>query len=456
MTAIHAARFRFVSCSALALLACCFLPVVEAGAGPRPNLVLIMVDDFGYECVGANGGTSYQTPHLDRLAATGMRFEHCYVQPLCTPTRVQLMTGQYNVRNYTHFGHLDRQQITFAHLLQRAGYATCIAGKWQLGREMSLPGHFGFDSFCLWQLTRRPPRYANPGLEIDGREVDFTQGEYGPDIVNRYALDFIAKHRDQPFLLYYPMMLTHAPFQPTPDSPDWDAQAVGEQVHQHQRHFGEMVTYADKLVGSVVSKLDELGLRDNTLLIVLGDNGTKLGVASRMGANQVVGGKGTSKLTGTHVPLIVNWPHVVPAGRVSGDLIDSTDFLPTLCEAAGATIPEDQKLDGQSFLPQLRGERGKPRSWIYCWYSRNGGAAAEAEFAMNQRYKLYRDGQLFDLQHDVDEQTPLATVARGSAAESAGELLSSALTRFDGARPGAIAAQGGPPEGSPRAGKGND
>ena len=437
----------------LLLMACYCLLATDARAASQPNVVLIMVDDFGYECVAANGGTSYRTPHLDKLAAGGMRFEHCHVQPLCTPTRVQLMTGLYNVRNYTHFGHLERGQTTFAHLFKRAGYATCIAGKWQLGRDMSLPGHFGFESYCLWQLDRRPPRYANPGLEIDGREVDFSHGEYGPDVVNTYALDYIARHKDQPFFLYYPMMLTHAPFQPTPDSPDWDPKAIGEQVNQSEKHFGDMVTYADKLVGTVVAALDKHGLRDNTLLIVLGDNGTKLGVPSQMGERTVVGGKGTSKLTGTHVPLIVNWPSVVAAGRVSGDLIDSTDFLPTICAATGVAVPMDLHLDGHSFLPQLRGERGDPRQWIYCWYGRDGGPTAEAEFAMNQRYKLYRDGTLFDLQKDPGELAPLSTATVGDDAASAQKLLGSALGRFRDARPTAIAAQGGPPEGTARAKK---
>jgi arylsulfatase A len=132
-----------------------------------------MADDFGYECIGANGSTSYQTPHIDKLAATGMRFEHCYSQPLCTPTRVQLMTGQYNIRNYVRFGLLDPKQTTFAHLFKQAGYTTGIVGKWQLGGGFDGPKHFGFDEYCLWQLTRRPPRFANPGLEINGKEIDY-------------------------------------------------------------------------------------------------------------------------------------------------------------------------------------------------------------------------------------------------------------------------------------------
>ncbi len=144
-----------------------------------PNIILIMADDFGYECVTANGGESYKTPNLDRLAAGGMRFEHAHSQPLCTPTRVQLMTGKYNVRNYLNFGTLVRTETTFGHLFQKAGYATGVCGKWQLGREPDSPQHFGFDEALLWQHTCRPPRYANAGLELNGVEKEYPEGATG-------------------------------------------------------------------------------------------------------------------------------------------------------------------------------------------------------------------------------------------------------------------------------------
>jgi arylsulfatase A len=175
----------------------------------KPNIVLIMADDFGYECVSANGGQSYKTPNLDRLAASGVRFEHCHVQPLCTPTRVQLMTGRYNIRNYLNFGTLPRNEVTFGQLLKQSGYVTGICGKWQLGKEVDSPQHFGFDEALLWQHTRRPARYANPGLEYNGKEVEYPLGSYGPKIINDFAIDFASRHKDRPFLLYYPMMLTH-------------------------------------------------------------------------------------------------------------------------------------------------------------------------------------------------------------------------------------------------------
>jgi arylsulfatase A len=394
-----------------------------------------MADDFGYECVGANGGESYQTPHLDTLAATGMRFERCYVQPLCTPTRVQLMTGLYNVRNYANFAAIDRGATTFAHLLKRAGYVTAVAGKWQLGRGKKLPQRLGFDESCLWQHTRRPPRYANPGLEYNGDERDFSNGEYGPDLVNDFACDFITRHKERPFLLYYPMILTHGPFQPTPDSADWDPDVRGERRRRDVKHFADMVTYMDMLIGRLTAKLDELGIRENTLVIFLGDNGTGREITSQFKGQSYPGGKGRANARGMHVPLIANWPGRVPAGHVNSDLISSTDFLPTLCEAAGAKLPSSLAADGQSFLPQLLGQKGQPREWIYCWYARNGGPTATAEFAMSVRHKLYRDGEFFDLSADPFEERPLDLRDLSSENTEAARALGLVLEQYAGARP---------------------
>ncbi|MBI5757739.1 MAG: sulfatase-like hydrolase/transferase [Planctomycetales bacterium] len=419
-------------CLTIAASACSQLGAAETRP---PNLILIMADDFGFECVTANGGQSYQTPNLDKLAATGMRFEHCYVQPLCTPTRVQLMTGLYNVRNYIEFGLLDPQATTFAQQLKRAGYATGITGKWQLGRGKELPRHFGFDESFLWQHTRRPPRYANPGLELNGEEKNFDNGEYGPKLVNDFALDFVTRPKERPFFLYYPLMLTHDPFQPTPDSVDWAPQARGENVNRNVKHFADMTVYMDRMIGQLLAKLDELRLRENTLVIFLGDNGTSPSVTSRFKGEPYQGGKGSGTARGTHVPLIANWAGRIPAGRVNSDLIASTDFLPTLCEAAGATIPESLPLDGRSFLPQLLGQKGQSREWLYCWYARNGGPQASIEFAMSTSHKLHRDGRFFDLRADpFEKQAHPVTKLTGADAEAA-RKLQVALDQFTNARP---------------------
>jgi arylsulfatase A len=405
------------------------------GAARKPNLILILADDLGYETIGANGGTSYRTPVLDKLAATGVRFTHCYAQPLCTPTRVQLMTGLYNVRNYINFGQMDTNAVTFANLLKRAGYATCMVGKWQLGRDVDLPKKFGFDEYYLWQHTRRPPRYANPGLEINGVEKNFRKGEYGPDLISDYALDFMARTKERPFFLYYSMLLTHAPYQPTPDSQTWDPNARGERANIAKENFADMVTYMDKLIGKLVAKLDELGLRENTLILFLGDNGTGKGTRSMMGKREVAGGKGTTTAAGMHVPLIANWPGHIRAGNVCSDLVDTTDFLPTLIEAAGESLPANPEVDGRSFLPQLRGDKGRPREWVYSWYSpRQGTDTTVREFAFNEHFKLYRSGEFFDLSKDVQEKNPLEVGALAGKAAGAAKLLRRALDQFQDAR----------------------
>lgn len=378
----------------------------------KPNIVLIMADDLGYECLGCYGSTSYKTPVLDELARTGIRFDHCYSQPLCTPSRVQLMTGQYNFRNYKAFGMLDPTETTFAHLLKRSGYATCVVGKWQLyGSSIerpeargkgAYPAQTGFDEHCLWQVERRDSRYRDPLIVENGTYRDDLKDRYGPDVFCDYALDFIERKKSEPFLLYFPMALVHSPCVPTPDSADW---AEGKD-EGNIKYFPDMVAYMDKVVGRIVAKLDRLGLRDNTLVLFVGDNGTARGLRSRLGDKVILGGKGLTTDAGTHVPFVANWNDTIPAGKVCDDLIDFTDFLPTLVEVAGTEAPGDLVLDGRSFLPQLRGEKGTPREWVFCHYFRNPGDPVK-RFARDKRWKLYQNATLFDLQADPLEEKPI-------------------------------------------------
>ena len=415
---------------------------VSADAPQRPNIVLILADDMGYECVGANCGTSYTTPSLDLLAREGMRFTHCYSQPICTPSRVQIMTGIYNHRNYLRFGLLDPGATTFAQLFQRAGYKTCVAGKWQLLGGAEGPGRFGFDEYCLWQVMVRGSRYPNPVIEQNGKVIRFTNGEYGPDVVSDYICRFMERHRAEPFLVYYPMILPHWPFEPTPDSEEWDPKAEGVLDGEGDtKYFSDMVHYTDKMVGKIAKKIEELGLKKKTLILFTTDNGTERGIRSKIGDRVVLGGKGRTTDAGTHTPLIAAWPGVIPAARVSDDLLDFSDFLPTLCEAAGIEVPSDLAVDGRSFLPQLRGERGNPREWVYCWYARNGGRSGQ-QFVRDQRFKLYGDGRFFDVAKDPDEERdleshpPLSDDARLVHAK-----LTAAMERFKDTRPKYMEAQ---------------
>ncbi len=402
------------------------------GSTTKPhNVILIMADDMGYECVSANGGESYKTPNLDRLAANGMRFEHCYSQPICTPSRVQIMTGIYNSRNYVRFGLLAEDAYTFGNLARQAGYATCVVGKWQLEGGFDAPYHFGFEEYCLWQLTRRPGRYPNPGLEINGKEVDYSNGEYGPDIVSNYLLDFVERHQDERFFAYYPMILPHWPFEPTPDSPDWDPASKGVlQGHGDPKYFDDMVAYTDKIVGRIARKLKELGLRENTLLLFTGDNGTAREITSVLNGRKVQGGKGTMTDAGTRVPFIASQPGFVPSGEVNGDLIDFSDFFPTLAGITGAHIPDRLNLDGVSFAAELQGEETNRREWSYSWYFRNGEPSDRwegGEYARTRRFKLYLDGRFYDIANDPEEEHPLEIGNIGSETKRIRRMLRKVL-----------------------------
>ncbi len=388
-----------------------------------------MADDLGYECLGCYGSKSYKTPVLDKLAATGMRFEHCYSQPLCTPSRVKIMTGQYNFRNYVNFGVLDPKQKTFGHLLKNCGYATCVVGKWQLygsvnqGAEVrgtgSMPVQAGFDEHCLWQVKDRGSRYKDPVMVQNGKRRDDLQGRYGPDVSCDYALDFIERHKTGPFLLYFPMAIVHSPFEPTPDSEDW-----GKKTKKNTKYFADMVAYMDKIVGRIVGKLSELGLRENTLVLFVGDNGTDKSIRSKMADRVIRGDKGNTTDGGTHVPMIANQPGVVPAGKVNGDLVDFSDFVPTFVEAAGTEIPSDIPVDGRSFLPQLRGEKGNPREWIFCHYDPRWGKNKMRRFVRDKRWKLYASGELYDVPADTLEKNPNPS---GPEAAEAGKRLQAVL-----------------------------
>jgi arylsulfatase A len=375
-------------------------------ADGKTNVVLIMGDDLGYECLNCYGGTSYKTPNLDKLAADGMRFDNCFANPLCTPSRVQLMTGKYNHRNYKKFGELDLKEKTFAHYFKDAGYATAIAGKWQLGGGEKGPHQAGFDEYCLWQVfegNSRGSRYADPKIHLNGKLLEDTKDKYGDDVFCDFLSGFMEKNKQKPFLAYYPMCLPHEPFEATPDSTP---------KKFPKQYFPDMIAYMDKVVARLVKKLDDLGLRKNTLILFTGDNGTSLQITSEMKGKKVKGGKSLTTDNGMHVPLIANWSGTIAPGKVNTDLIDLTDFLPTMLEAANLKAPA---LDGRSFLPQLKGQKSTPREWIFCHYDPEKGGIKPARFAFDHKWKLYDDGRLFDRAADIDESQPI----KADAAEAA-------------------------------------
>lgn len=408
-----------------------------------PNILLMLADDLGYEALGCYGGASYQTSNLDRLASTGVRFTHAYSLPLCTPTRTQLLTGKYTFRNWRAFGVLDPAERTLGHWMQQAGYRTAIAGKWQLfsynppeyepewrGKGM-LPEQSGFDEFSLWHAHHtetKGSRYADPVIYENGRYRDDTRGKYGPDLFCDFLCRFLERNARRPFFALYSMVLTHGPFEPTPSSPEW---RTGDRFAANPRFFTDMVRYMDLEIGRLVECLEALGLRERTLILFTSDNGSPREITSQLGARSIRGGKGLPTDAGTRVPLIANWKGTASEGRVLDDLIDSTDFLPTLFEAAGAGLPLGVTLDGRSFLPRLLGERGNPREWLFFHHDPRPGWDKERyrleRWARDRRFKLYEDGRFYDVERDPDEQRPLGPENLAPAARQARERLAQVL-----------------------------
>ena len=379
---------------------------------PRPNVILIMADDVSYDHFGSYGSDYFSTPHLDKLARKGIQFNQCYSQPVCTASRVQIMTGRFNARNYVQFGQLAPSETTFGQMMRSAGYATAIAGKWQLQGSAATPGVLpadcGFQRWCMWNypgVARN--RYWQPGLNRDGQIVPVDADSYGPDICTDFLIEFIEAKRDGPFFIYYPMISVHSPFLPTPDSKDRNSKDAKE-------NFRDMVQYMDKCVGRIVDALDKNGLREKTVILFTSDNGTARGMAYRFGTETRVGEKAYPTDGGCHAPLIVAGAGVTARAVENDDLIDFVDVMPTLAQIASAKLP-DTELDGRSFWPQCQGKAGNPRSELYHYYYPKFGPAAERFgngtpqilWTHDQRYKLYESGDLYDIVKDRLELHPL-------------------------------------------------
>ncbi len=409
----------------------------------RPNVVLVMADDLGAECLGSYGGSSYATPHLDALAASGLRFTNAFATPLCTPSRVQALSGQYPFRNGWEDGIWKRpagQQFVPPKLFalsrgfRSAGYATAVAGKWQLADLRSHPEHpaeAGFDEHCLWMWRYRyfgfeeaaTQRYWKPAIVQNDEPLWSAHRDevFGPDVFHRFLVDFTRRSRERPFFAFYPMVLPHRPFVEVPGTtPDRSVPRS-----DYQARFAQMLSYLDGLVGKLVASLDERGLRDNTLLLFTSDNGTDVRIRSRVGDLEVPGGKGSMKDAGSRVPLIASWPGVVPRGAVCDDLTDSTDLLPTLMELNGHGLAGRRRIDGRSLAPQLRGEAGDPRAWVHIQHG--------AQRAVRTRgWKLMSDGRLYDLTRDPEEKAAITRDTAEPDQRRVLELLAKTLEELEG------------------------
>ncbi len=383
-------------------------------ASERPNILFILADDVGREVLGCYGGSSYKTPNLDKLAADGMRFTHCYSMPVCYPTRICLLSGKYPVRIAgAKWGSYPRaeESNTFAVMLRNAGYATAIAGKWQLAlmkNDVMQPLRMGFDEWSLFGW-HEGPRFHDPMIYQNGKVRNDTKGKYGPDLYVEFLIDFMKKNREKPFMAYYSMALAH-------DVTDDIGKPVPYGPNGHWLTYEEMANDMDVQIGKLIKALDELKLRENTLILYTTDNGTagasylmvgpdgkfiRPPVYSRFNGRTVRGGKGSLNDPGTRVPMIANWKGNIKSGQVVDDLIDFSDVLPTFCDLGDAGYPSG-KLDGISFANRLRGKGASPRNWAYSERGRGGG-----QWVRTRDYKLYRNGNLYDMTNDPDERFPV-------------------------------------------------
>jgi len=380
----------------------------------KPNIIFILADDQGMDGVNCYGAERYKerTPNVDALAQGGIRFTQCYANPLCGPSRCTLMTGRYVFRTGATTNNKagepsPTKEVCIAKVLKQAGYATAQAGKWrQMG---ATPADWGFDEY-LTDPTASGWYWQDSYLK-NGQRMQAEKGAYEPDIMHAFALDFIRRHKEGPFFLYYASHLVHRPIQRTPDS------KPGANLYE------EDTGYLDKQVGEIVAEIDKLGLRENTLIVYSGDNGTK-GEATPIGGRIVHGEKGTLFEGGSRVPLIVNWKGVTPAGKVNDDLVDFSDFFPTFAAIGGAALPAGVTIDGRSFAPQVHGEKGTPRDWVFVqlgsgWYAREQG------------YKLTESGALFDMSDAPFVEKPVPIEGQTDAAIAARQRLQAVLTKLN-------------------------
>ena len=346
--------------------------VCSIGAAPKPNVILILADDLGRDWVGCYGA-NHPTPNLDRLAKEGVRYETAWSMPIGTPTQVTLLTGQYPFRHgwTTHYevprqggaGLQPDRFTTFARVLRDNGYSTVIGGKWQvnhLGKQPNVLKEHGFDEHCVWPgaeagKPETETRYWKGFLQANGRRGTTA---YAPDSINKYLIHFIQRHKDRPFLVYYPMLLAQDPHTFTPLNRE-------KKPEGKTALYAGNVTYADHLVGRLVEVVDKLGLKDKTMIVFTGGNGSA--VSGSLNGEAYPKGKGGEADWGAHVPFIVRAPFLSKGDVVSRDLIDFTDLYPTFLDLAGIAPPESLTLDGKSFAPSLRGSEDpyEKRSWVY-------------------------------------------------------------------------------------------
>jgi arylsulfatase A-like enzyme len=420
--------------------------VAAAAASQPPNIVLIMADDLGWTDLSVYGSSYYQTPNIDTLASQGVRFTNAYACSNCAPTRAALMSGRYSPRTgiYTvesgdrgldkfrkmvaadNKTELALSEVTIAELLKSRGYRTAHMGKWHLGGGEHLPTRQGFDVNVAGDEKGNPGRngYFSP-YQVTNIS-DGPEGEYLTDRLSTEAVSFIRDSKDDPFFLYMCYYTVHTPILGRPDLVEKWKQRKPTGT-QNNAEYAAMINSLDDGVGRITAELDKLGLADNTVVIFYSDNGG-VGGYRRAGVDSMEvtdnaplrGGKGMLYEGGVRVPLIVRYPGVTKAGTTCDTPVINVDFLPTLGEIAGASLPTDRELDGRSFAALLRGEQVADRSlyWHFpgylqgnekvgAWRTTPAGAIRAGDFKL---IEFFETGtiELYNLREDISEQHDLA------------------------------------------------
>jgi arylsulfatase A-like enzyme len=410
----------------------------------KPNIVFILIDDMGWADGGCFGSKFYQTPQLDALAASGVRFTQAYAAcAVCSPTRAALMTGKYPARLHitdwipgepapqnSRFRlpdwqqHLSLEETTLATALKRLGYATAHLGKWHLGGGEFLPQHQGFDTNIAGGESGHPASYfwpygaTNNSHRVPGlAERGGQKGEYLTDQLTDEALQFIEANKDKPFYLNFCHYAVHAPLMGKQELIDQAADRPGADGQSNKVYYA-MLRSVDESVGRIVKKLNELHLSENTVVIFTSDNGgaVHLGKPPATANTPLRNGKGSAYEGGLRVPLIVKLPGVARAGSVCDTPVITMDFFPTLLELAGADKSASRTAtDGVSFVPLLRGESATPHQELFWHYPHywNGGKISPYSVVRSGDWKLirfYETGreELYNVKSDLSETNDLA------------------------------------------------
>jgi arylsulfatase A-like enzyme len=414
-------KFRYPIATGLVLLFGLTAPAAPAQEPSRkgPNIVLIYADDLGWGDVGFNGRKEWSTPNLDRLAGQGTTFRRFYTAAVvCAPSRAAMLTGKATI----HCGvsrnndDLPAKEVTIAEALKARGYSTALFGKWHRGaaRKGVGPVHpmdQGFDEFFGFTDAQHAWEQFPEELH-DGRDLKPVSG-YANDLFTDRAVDYLQRHKDGPFFLYLPYIATH-----------FHIEAPADEVELHKGKFPEvdptrplnatyaaMVTRLDRNIGRVLATLDDLKLAGDTIVIFASDHGATFesgnqGTSNFHDSNRPFRGqKRTLWEGGVRVPGVIRWPGHVPSGVVSGEVIRTTDLLPTLLSAAGSGPDPAWKVDGLNVLPAILGKGHVPeRTLFWEWRSEGGNQIA----AMRGKYKLVivNDGtpELFDVETDPAER----------------------------------------------------